>query len=96
MTFSAQQFESSYKPSRLGNWEVPAATRRATAVARGPGGTTTIICDDRGHLIPSKAKKGNSFPEVAGQIPAYRWPDNTGSSAHKYSGGATMGYVLEH
>lgn len=94
MSHSANQFDNSYKPSRLGNWEVP-ATRRAPAVARGPGGTTQIIVDDKGHLLPGKSTKGKSFPDVApGEIPSYRWPDNMGSSAHKYGGGATMGCAL--
>jgi hypothetical protein len=95
MSLSANQFDSSYRPSRLGNWEVPAATRRAATVARDPLGNTKIIVDDNGHLLPGKSTKGASFPEHAREIPTYRWPDSMGSSTHKYCGGATMGYVLE-
>ncbi|RZF37708.1 hypothetical protein LSTR_LSTR003119 [Laodelphax striatellus] len=47
--FSANQFEGSFKPKKLGNWEVakwfperPRAHRTATK----------IIADDRGHLLP--------------------------------------------
>ncbi|XP_039293206.1 uncharacterized protein LOC111056386 [Nilaparvata lugens] len=47
--FSANQFEGSFKPKKLGNWEVakwfperPRAHRTATR----------IIADDRGHLLP--------------------------------------------
>ncbi|XP_071529421.1 uncharacterized protein [Panulirus ornatus] len=47
--FSANQFESGYKASRLGNWEVGRVFAERPRQRRGP---TRVIADDRGHLLP--------------------------------------------
>ncbi|KAG8466918.1 hypothetical protein KFE25_008297 [Diacronema lutheri] len=88
--FTAQQFEQSYRPSRLGNWEVPKSTAPATPTFRGAGYTTKILVDDRGHLLPGKARKASADDAPMPQM--YRWPEKRLLSQEKYTGAATMGY----
>lgn len=56
--FSANQYEKEFKSTSLCNWEVPhwypRHPRRRTT-------TTTIIANDRGHLLPS-VERPNSSP----------------------------------
>lgn len=89
--FTAQQFEQSYRPSRLGNWEVPKSTAPATPTFRGAGYTTKILVDDRGHLLPGKARKASADDAPMPQM--YRWPEKRLLSQEKYTGAATMGCV---
>lgn len=55
--FSANQFEDSFKPKSLCNWEVPhwypSHPRRRTA-------TTRFIANDRGHLLPEVERPKSS------------------------------------
>ena len=92
-TFSAFQYEASFAPKRLCNWETP-AVRAKTPVNKGPGGRTEFVVDNNGHLLRSAPKLNSSFSTGFESITPKRWPDAqrvTGGSA-PYGGVATMGY----
>lgn len=44
------QFDVEYRPHRLGNWEVPKAYPHRPETRKG---CTTVIANDRGHLLPN-------------------------------------------
>lgn len=87
-SFSASQFDQSYRPTRLGNWEVPKATTSKRPTFRGAGYTTKIIVDDNGHILPGKGKRQ---PEVEQLPEAHRWPEKAPLSSDRNRGAATMG-----
>ena len=83
-SYSANQFNSSFKPSSLNNWEVPGDGRQRTGCV---GRDLSFICDDRGHLSNRSPNSPNSFAQA--RADATRWP----SSPHSPGpGSATMGY----
>eukprot|EP00965_Chrysotila_dentata_P257173 6212791-Pleurochrysis_carterae.AAC.2 len=82
-SYSAMQFESSYKPTSLCNWEVPKVTEPKGASGR----KMDFLVDDNGHLLPSVPKVNNSFGDA--QPDTLRWPK---SPLHKKPPVATMGY----
>jgi hypothetical protein len=86
--YTASQFEASYRPTRLGNWEVPASPRSRVPKAR--TSTTKFIVDANGHLLPGARTQASSFPD-AKTPPTYRWPEKTVLSTDAYCGAATMG-----
>uniref|UniRef100_A0A1B6KXH3 Cilia- and flagella-associated protein 126 n=1 Tax=Graphocephala atropunctata TaxID=36148 RepID=A0A1B6KXH3_9HEMI len=47
--FSANQLEREFRPTRLGNWEVPKWLPQRPKARKT---TTKIIANDRGHLLP--------------------------------------------
>lgn len=47
------QFEKAYKPTRLGNWEVP---KWHLNRPKGRSTVTKVIVNDRGHLLPGVQK----------------------------------------
>ncbi|XP_063709417.1 uncharacterized protein LOC134837950 [Culicoides brevitarsis] len=55
--FSANQFDSEYRPHRLGNWEVPKAYPNRPESRKG---CTTVIANDRGHLLPTVPRPNTS------------------------------------
>ncbi|XP_063063781.1 protein Flattop [Engraulis encrasicolus] len=63
-SFSANQYEGSFKSQKLQNWTVPKHFKeRPCAVT----GHTTIIATDRGHLLPGlKAKGSNAWASFVG------------------------------
>ncbi|KAM4737854.1 protein Flattop [Anableps anableps] len=72
-SFSANQFDSAFKPQRLQNWceSKPFKERPSAQV-----GHTSFIADSRGHLLPG-VKKGSTWPDFKGtwdlpaRIPAH-------------------------
>lgn len=56
--FSANQYESEFKPKQLGNWQVP---QWYPKFPRRRSGTTKIIVNDRGHLLP-EVKRPDASP----------------------------------
>jgi len=87
-SFSAQQFDNSFTPKRLGNWEVP-AYRVVDPPARPPGFRTTAIVDASGHLLPDVPKRMTSFVTGYESTTPKRWPTDPNAP---FSGVATMGY----
>ncbi|KAJ1641418.1 hypothetical protein T492DRAFT_919481 [Pavlovales sp. CCMP2436] len=90
---SANQFDRSYKPSRLGNWEVPKSEPKSLGKTRTLAGeavnTTRFIVDEKGHLL-DRSKKGSAF--AVSMAVSSRWPEKQGLSNDTYPGAATMGY----
>uniref|UniRef100_A0A3Q3XJK9 Protein Flattop n=1 Tax=Mola mola TaxID=94237 RepID=A0A3Q3XJK9_MOLML len=61
-SFSANQYEGTFKSSRLQNWCLPKEFKeRPTA----RGGHTTFIANDQGHLLP-RIKRGSAWPDYKG------------------------------
>uniref|UniRef100_A0A8D8ZAA8 Cilia- and flagella-associated protein 126 n=1 Tax=Cacopsylla melanoneura TaxID=428564 RepID=A0A8D8ZAA8_9HEMI len=56
--YSAQQYDSSFKPTRLGNWEVPKIHHKPQRLR---GCVSEYIANERGHLYPEH-KCGNKHP----------------------------------
>ena len=90
-TFHAFQYEGSFSPTRLCNWETP-AVRLKTPVPRTPGSRTSIIVDKNGHLLPSAPKTMTSFSTGYEAITPKRWPDAQRGPVAPYGGAANMGY----
>ena len=87
-TYSAQQFDDAFRPSRLSNWEVP-AFRASTPLARPPGFQTVPIVDDNGHILRDVPKRLTSFTTgYEGKVQG-RWPV---SATAPFGGASTMGY----
>ncbi|XP_050441827.1 uncharacterized protein LOC126846461 [Adelges cooleyi] len=53
VNYSCNQFEKAYKPTRLGNWEVP---KWHLNRPKGRSTVTKVIVNDRGHLLPGVQK----------------------------------------
>ena len=87
-TLNAAQFNNSFTPKRLGNWEVP-ALRDRTPFARPPGFRTVPVVDDKGHLLPEVPKRMTSFSTGYEMTSHKRWPV---SLLDPHGGAATMGY----
>ncbi|KAM6112593.1 protein Flattop [Phoenicopterus ruber ruber] len=47
--YGAGQYEDAFSPHRLQNWSVPRPSRQRPSLQEG---STQIIADDRGHLLP--------------------------------------------
>uniref|UniRef100_A0AAV2M0U5 Protein Flattop n=1 Tax=Knipowitschia caucasica TaxID=637954 RepID=A0AAV2M0U5_KNICA len=61
--FSANQFDGAFKSQRLQNWGPPKQFKeRPTAKL----GQTSIIVDDRGHLLPGFKMRDSSWPDFKG------------------------------
>eukprot|EP00322_Chrysochromulina_rotalis_P003447 CAMPEP_0115829590 /NCGR_PEP_ID=MMETSP0287-20121206/1178_1 /TAXON_ID=412157 /ORGANISM="Chrysochromulina rotalis, Strain UIO044" /LENGTH=117 /DNA_ID=CAMNT_0003282863 /DNA_START=92 /DNA_END=445 /DNA_ORIENTATION=+ len=84
----AAQYESNYKPKRLGNWEVP---QFSTLIAqqRPPGYRTVCIVDDKGHLLSGIPKRMTSFTTGSESRSGGRWPLD---ATAPFGGASTMGY----
>ncbi|KAM9342401.1 protein Flattop [Pholidichthys leucotaenia] len=73
--YSANQYDSAFRPNRMQNWceTKPFKERPAARVGR-----TAFIADDKGHLLPGAAKRGSTWPDFKGtwdlpaRIPAQR------------------------
>ncbi|MPC51255.1 Protein Flattop [Portunus trituberculatus] len=52
-TTTHSHFEGGYRPTRLANWEVGRVHQERPRQRRG---TTRVIADDRGHLLPGVAR----------------------------------------
>uniref|UniRef100_A0A3P9C7P0 Protein Flattop n=1 Tax=Maylandia zebra TaxID=106582 RepID=A0A3P9C7P0_9CICH len=62
-SYSANQYDSAFKPHRLQNWcETKHFKERPSAQV----GRTTFIADDRGHLLPGVGKRGLAWPDFKG------------------------------
>eukprot|EP00966_Prymnesium_polylepis_P294664 6804585-Prymnesium_polylepis.1 len=90
-SFSSMQYEASFAPKRLCNWETP-AQRVKTPISKGPGGRTEIIVSANGHLLPSAQKTMTSFSTGYESITPKRWPDAQRGPVAPYGGAANMGY----
>ncbi|KAK2850966.1 hypothetical protein Q5P01_007242 [Channa striata] len=69
-SYSANQYDSAFKPQRLQNWcETKHFKERPTAHV----GHTTFIANDRGHLLPGVEKRGSAWPDFKGtwDLPAH-------------------------
>ncbi|XP_063750285.1 protein Flattop [Eleginops maclovinus] len=75
-SYSANQYESAYKPQRLQNWGETAKDFKKRPTAQ--EGHTTFIANNRGHLLPGVVKHGSAWPDFKGtwdlpdRIPAQR------------------------
>ncbi|XP_029291116.1 protein Flattop [Cottoperca gobio] len=63
-SYSANQYDGAYKPSRLQNW--CETTKRIKERPTARKGHTTFISDDRGHLLPGVVKRGSAWPDFKG------------------------------
>lgn len=94
MSLHAHQTEENFTARRLCNWE--ASTRyesKKSAILRPKSGTTRIIVDANGHLLPGVPKVNNAFapPNDPSKHPSVpRWPQHNATIAT--GGAATMGY----
>lgn len=97
--FPANQYEQAFISHRLGNWEVPAEDKAQKVSAetrystlRPRDGTTQIIADDRGHLLPGVPKQPGAFnyPLKEYEKNPARWPKQ--NPAIKQTESATMGF----
>uniref|UniRef100_A0A669CCR3 Protein Flattop n=1 Tax=Oreochromis niloticus TaxID=8128 RepID=A0A669CCR3_ORENI len=62
-SYSANQYDSAFKPHRLQNWcETKHFRERPSALV----GHTTFIADNRGHLLPGVGKRGLAWPDFKG------------------------------
>ncbi|XP_039459914.1 protein Flattop [Oreochromis aureus] len=62
-SYSANQYDSAFKPHRLQNWcETKHFRERPSAQV----GHTTFIADNRGHLLPGVGKRGLAWPDFKG------------------------------
>ncbi|XP_076022435.1 protein Flattop [Genypterus blacodes] len=59
-SYSANQYDDAFKPHRMRNWCV-AKQRNKRPTAR--EGHTTIIADNRGHLLPGVSKSKSGWPD---------------------------------
>lgn len=87
---AAMQYEASFAPKRLRNWEVP-AVRTVSPTAKGAGFRTQTIVDDKGHLLVGP-KLMNSFNSGFGSSSPKRWPEAQKGPIVPFASRATMGY----
>ncbi|KAK5894061.1 hypothetical protein CesoFtcFv8_010790 [Champsocephalus esox] len=75
-SYSANQYDSAYKPQRLQNWGETTKDFKKRPSAQ--EGHTTFIANNRGHLLPGVVKRGSAWPDFKGtwdlpvRIPAQR------------------------
>ncbi|XP_042371353.1 protein Flattop [Plectropomus leopardus] len=96
--YSANQYDSAFKPQRLQNWcETKHLKERPTTRE----GHTNFIANDRGHLLPGVVKKGSAWPDFKGtwdlpaRIPAHRI-NPTGRSMAGLSRLRSWGFDPQH
>ncbi|WIA32216.1 hypothetical protein OEZ86_003065 [Tetradesmus obliquus] len=95
--YSAGQYEHSYLPHRLGNWQVWDSEKLQHSTSAKAGQTQqrqdkSFLVDDRGHLLPGVKKVNNSFRtrlSPSDSAPC-RWPKP--SPVVGSPPAATMGY----
>ena len=87
-SLNACQYNGTFQPKRLGNWEVP-ALRERDPTPRPPGFRTSTIVDDNGHLLAGTPKRMTSFSTGYESSSYKRWPVST---LEPNTGAATMGY----
>ena len=85
---SAQQYDATFKPTRLNNWEVP-AIREREPMPRPPGFRSVPIVDENGHLLPGMPKRLTSFSTGYETTAPKRWPVTPSAP---FTGASTMGY----
>jgi hypothetical protein len=90
-THSAMQYNTSFAPKRLCNWEVP-AVRATTPAAHGAGFRTQTLVDDKGHLLPGVPKMMTSFSTGYETTGSARWPTAQKGPSAPFGGSAGMGY----
>lgn len=100
--FAASQYERSFTPKRLNNWEVPDDSKLAQdrfGVLQPRTGKTKTIVQDNGHLKPGLRKPGvTSFTDTKeAERPVYaaskpRWPTKNVSWEWAPRAGRKMGY----
>ncbi|XP_035015031.1 protein Flattop isoform X1 [Hippoglossus stenolepis] len=61
--YSANQYESSFRTHRHNNW---CETKHFKQRPQAKTGNTTIIANDRGHLLPGVVKRGSAWPDFKG------------------------------
>ncbi|XP_029975479.1 protein Flattop [Salarias fasciatus] len=61
--YSANQYEGAFRSHRLQNWCQAKPSKQRPAAHRGH---TTIISNDRGHLLPGVVKRGSAWPDFRG------------------------------
>ncbi|GAB4823938.1 hypothetical protein N2152v2_010984 [Parachlorella kessleri] len=92
--YSASQFDNSFRPHMLGNWEVADTHKQQPSNASSPtckteDGRTIPIVDKNGHLLVKKRPAAFNKPPVYA-LSAPRWPQVNPSI--KGTAAATMGY----
>ncbi|XP_031694268.1 protein Flattop-like [Anarrhichthys ocellatus] len=96
--YSANQYESAFKPQRLQNWCEPKQFKERPAAQEGH---ITFIADNRGHLLPGVKKRGKAWPDFKGtwDLPA-RIPTHhinpTGRSVEGLNRLKSWGFDLQH
>lgn len=63
-SYSANQYENAFKSQRLQNWCEPKPFKEQRPTAK--VGHTTVIVNDRGHLLPRLKQKGSAWSDFKG------------------------------
>ncbi|XP_060930666.1 protein Flattop [Limanda limanda] len=96
--YSANQFESSFRTHSHNNW---CETKHFKQRPQAKTGHTTIIADDRGHLLPGVVKRGSAWPDFKGtwdlpsRIPACHI-NPTGRSVEGLNRLKSWGFYRQH
>ncbi|XP_037336421.2 protein Flattop [Pungitius pungitius] len=86
--YSANQYDSAFKPQRLPNWCEPEHCKQRPCAR---GGATTFIADNRGHLLPGVKKRGTAWPDFKGT-----WDLPAGRSADGLRGSKSLAFDPQH